>query len=74
MDSFWPSTYEKVHQIGNLEERLFPNRSLKPQGINYRVDAVHKEVHEYIQGRLKLLCKIHNISVGRTVTPLDIRT
>ena len=50
------------------------HRSLKPHSINYRVDAVHKEVHEYIQGRLKLLCKIHNISVGRTVTPLEIRT
>ena len=78
MDSFRTSTYQKVHQIGNLEERLFPStglhRSLKPHSINYRVDAVHKEVHEYIQGRLKLLCKIHNISVGRTVTPLDIRT
>ena len=49
------------------------HRSLKPHSINYRVDAVHKEVHEYIQGRLKLLCKIHNISVGRTVTPLEIR-
>jgi len=74
MDSFRTSTYQKVHQIGNLEERLFPNRCLKPPIINYRVDAVHKEVHKYIQGRLKLLFKIHNISVGRTVTPLDIRT
>ena len=77
MDSFRTSTYQKVHQIGNLEERLFPStglhRSLKPHSMNYRVDAVHKEVHEYIQGRLKLLCKIHNISVGRTVTPLEIR-
>ena len=55
-------------------EIVSKSRSLKPPSINYRVDAVHKEVHKYIQGRLKLLFKIHSISVGRIVTPLDIRT